>query len=569
MYDKVEKIYKFLQSGITVDIGGTELTQIEENTAIVADCVDQDLNHLQIDVASIKGMAIATGPGNSQISDAVSDVQRVTIATDDINFKKLTDCVDVDLNELVVLVANEDIPISGSVSVSSGTISVDNFPATQPVSGSVTVSGTVSVGNSPAVTVTSGSINATCSGTVNIGNSPAVTVTSGSIGISNTPAVTVSSGSINATCSGTVNVGNSPAVTVTSGSIAISNTPAVTVSSGTVAISGTPAVTVSSGTVSLSGQPISVNQTQFNGVAVSVGSGVNGTGVQRVTMATDDTLFINLTKLITDSRFLTTSYTSLVVGGYSSAISGTDWQVTPNTSGSTYIKTNVQPMCKGDLSYFSSDTSKDYYGAATGAAEFIYESYQVSTTSKNNNAYAPLASDGSDTFVMSSTIYEIVRFYLHLWNGSSTSNIGDLSFQDQHTSKYCRYVPAGFNESPMWYVQVPGSNGIVFFDSMSVNCDHLTNGIYIQLVQQIWNATTTTASQYTDTVLFSTHIKAGTEYTIDLKGLPPVTNATSATISLPPTPLANYRNVIFLFVKADAVGGSSGGVRVNCKTYRA
>src|SRR6478736_6495764 len=502
MYDKVEKIYKFLQSGITVDIGGTELTQIEENTAIVADCVDQDLNHLQIDVASIKGMAIATGPGNSQISDAVSDVQRVTIATDDINFKKLTDCVDVDLNELVVLVANEDIPISGSVSVSSGTISVDNFPATQPVSGSVTVSGTVSVGNSPAVTVTSGSINATCSGTVN--------------------------------------VGNSPAVTVTSGSIAISNTPAVTVSSGTVAISGTPAVTVSSGTFSLSGQPISVNQTQFNGVAVSVGSGVNGTGVQRVTMATDDTLFINLTKLITDSRFLTTSYTSLVVGGYSSAISGTDWQVTPNTSGSTYIKTNVQPMCKGDLSYFSSDTSKDYYGAATGAAEFIYESYQVSTTSKNNNAYAPLASDGSDTFVMSSTIYEIVRFYLHLWNGSSTSNIGDLSFQDQHTSKYCRYVPAGFNESPMWYVQVPGSNGIVFFDSMSVNCDHLTNGIYIQLVQQIWNATTTTASQYTDTVLFSTHIKAGTEYTIDLKGLPPVTNATSATISLQPTHLANY-----------------------------
>lgn len=143
------------------------------------------------------------------MSDSISHVLRkiytAGIPVNNTDLSNLGDCVNVN-DELDVNVTNFPAtqPISGSVSitgtpavtVSSGSINatVQNFPATQPVSGSVSITGT------PSVTVSSGSINTT------VQNFPATQPVSGTVSISGTPAVTVSSGSVNATCSGTVAV---------------------------------------------------------------------------------------------------------------------------------------------------------------------------------------------------------------------------------------------------------------------------------------------------------------------------------------------------------------------------
>lgn len=141
-----------------------------------------------------------------------------------------------------------------ATTVSSSKINVN----VSSVTGSVPISGSVSITGTPAVTVSSGSVNATCSGSVSISGTPSVSV-------SNTPSVTISSGTVNATCSGTV---------------AVSNFPATQPISGSVSISGTPSVTADVSTL--------------NGNTISTNSGANGTGVQRVTIATNDTLASNI-----------------------------------------------------------------------------------------------------------------------------------------------------------------------------------------------------------------------------------------------------------------------------------
>ncbi len=80
-----------------------------------------------------------------------------------------------------------------------GSVSVSNFPATQPVSGSVGISGT------PTVTLGTGN-NAV--GSVAVSNFPATQPVSGSVGISGTPSVTLAAGT-NAV--GSVSVSNLPA----------------------------------------------------------------------------------------------------------------------------------------------------------------------------------------------------------------------------------------------------------------------------------------------------------------------------------------------------------------------
>jgi hypothetical protein len=61
----------------------------------------------------------------------------------------------------------------------SSTVSVSNFPATQPVSGSVSVSGSVTVGNFPATQPVSGAVS--------VSNFPATQPVSGTVAVSNFP----------------------------------------------------------------------------------------------------------------------------------------------------------------------------------------------------------------------------------------------------------------------------------------------------------------------------------------------------------------------------------------------
>lgn len=117
-------------------------------------------------------------------------------------------------------------------------VSVNNFPASQPVSGSVAVtnlpatqpvSGTVNVGNFP--TPPSDQL---VHGTVNVGNLPAVQPVNGTVAVNNFPATQPVSGSVAVT--------NLPATQPVSGTVAVSNLPATQPVSGAVAVNNFPAV---------------------------------------------------------------------------------------------------------------------------------------------------------------------------------------------------------------------------------------------------------------------------------------------------------------------------------------
>lgn len=143
-------------------------------------------------------------------------------------------------------------PISGTVTANVGTVSVGNFPATQPVSGTVavsnlpatqTVAGSVSVSNLPATQAVTGTVTANVgtgtqpvSGTVtaNAGTGPwPVTDNGGSLTVD---------GAVTATISGTptVNVASAPTTTVT-GTVTMANPTSPDPSPATLAVTGTAA----------------------------------------------------------------------------------------------------------------------------------------------------------------------------------------------------------------------------------------------------------------------------------------------------------------------------------------
>ena len=169
-------------------------------------------------------------------------------------------------------VAVTNWPVSQNV---NGTVDVGNFPATQTVDGSVTVSGTVDVGNFPASTTVAGTVDVgnfpatqtvdgsvTVSGTVDVGNFPASTTVDGTVDVGNFPTTQTVDGSVSVSnfpatqpVSGTVDVGNFPATQTVDGSVSVSNFPVTQTVDGTVDVGNFPATQTVDGSVSVSNFP--------------------------------------------------------------------------------------------------------------------------------------------------------------------------------------------------------------------------------------------------------------------------------------------------------------------------
>ena len=169
-----------------------------------------------------------------------------------------------------------DVNILGDVNVTQGTtpwtvdgtVSVDNFPATQTVDGTVsaTVSGTVSVDNFPATQTVDGTVSATVSGTVSVDNFPDTQTVDGTVSVDNFPATQ--------TVDGTVNIGNEVSINDGGNSITVDGTVGIT---GDVNVTqGTDPWTVD-GTVNVS-NTVSVND---GGGSITVDGtvGVTGPGI--------------------------------------------------------------------------------------------------------------------------------------------------------------------------------------------------------------------------------------------------------------------------------------------------
>jgi hypothetical protein len=134
---------------------------------------------------------------------------------------------------------------------------VDNFPASQ----------LVTQGTSPWITSGSSLV----SGTVSVNNFPATQPISGSVSVSNFPATQPVSGTV------TANQGSPPWTVTVSGSQIIS---------GSVSVTNFPATQA----VTQSTSPWVTNVSQFGGNNVVTGTGTSGSGIPRVTVSSDSSI---------------------------------------------------------------------------------------------------------------------------------------------------------------------------------------------------------------------------------------------------------------------------------------
>lgn len=161
-------------------------------------------------------------------------------------------------------------PVSQPVPVvlESGTVSVDNFPATQTVTGTVGVLGSVTVSNAVSSPVPVSIVAGGVPSTVAVNNFPSVQAVSGLVNVGNFQNPWPVTGSIN--------VGNFPAIQNVSGTVGVSGSvsvnnlstspiPVAIVSGGggssTVSVSNFPSTQSVSGTVSVSNFPTTQDQT--------------------------------------------------------------------------------------------------------------------------------------------------------------------------------------------------------------------------------------------------------------------------------------------------------------------
>lgn len=245
--------------------------------------------------------------------------------------------------------------------VSSGRLHVDGSGVTQPVSGTVTVTDGAGALN---VIVDSGSITVSDgAGALNVivDSLPTVTVTDGAGALN----VIVDSGTLAATQSGAWNITNiSGTISLPTGAATAANqdgiirdgtgdTTQANVASGrlqvdgsgvTQPVSGTVTVTdgagalnviVDSGTITIGTFPDNepINVAQMNGVAVTMGNGVSGTGVQRVTLASDSTGQVAIASLPNEGQQTMANSISVALASDQSSIGVTEQSSSAVVSG--------------------------------------------------------------------------------------------------------------------------------------------------------------------------------------------------------------------------------------------
>lgn len=255
------------------------------------------------------------------------------------------------------------IPISGTVTANQGTspwVVSGTVAATQSGSWTTTVTqGTAANLNATVVGTGTFAVQAAQSGTWNITNiSGTISLPTGAATEATLAKIPLAQGSTTSGQSGPLIQG---AVTTAAPSYTTAQTSPLSLttsgllrvdaSGSTIPISGT--VTANQGT-----SPWVVNQTQWNGVAVSVGNGVSGTGVVRVAIASDNTAFsvnavqsgtwnigtlTSITNAVTVAQATAANLNATVVGTGTFAVqaaqSGT-WNIT-NISGTISLPTGA------------------------------------------------------------------------------------------------------------------------------------------------------------------------------------------------------------------------------------
>ena len=255
----------------------------------------------------------------------------------------------------------------GSVSVSnfpatqpvSGTVAVSNFPATQPVSavslplpaGAATsalqssVQGSASGGTAAASSQLDGGIYNSTPPTLTNGQQAALQLDS-SGNLKTTASVTIpgtvtvvqpTAANLNATVTGSVSVSNFPATQPVSGTVAISSLPSIPAGSnaiGSVSVSNFPATQPVSGTVSISGT-VSNNLTQVGGSAIALGQTTMSASLPVAIASNQSAIPVSAASLPLPSGAATSALQSSVQGPVSPGTAASNSQLSGGVYNST------------------------------------------------------------------------------------------------------------------------------------------------------------------------------------------------------------------------------------------
>lgn len=491
------------------------------------------------------------------------------------------------LNETLEISGDVNATCSGTVAVSSlpsisGSVSVSNFPATQPVSieDTVDISGSVTVSNFPSTQPVS------IASSVAVTNST-LTKLDNAIDNSILPGVYVLK-TADVDSAGDIrhyewNQGNASAYTqrvcianddTNSKKIADSITGSddtdrkmrVSIQNTSLPVTSFSSLGVTVGNSSIpvtSASTLNVNVTQWNGTTAQSGSG-SFTGALRVNIASNDVVGLNLYRLLQEPRALynLTSNTTMDVhiGGFSSSIIGTDWIVLPNNSSGSITIADVN--CYQSNSTFSiiTDASSDYVGF-DGAQSLIYGT--AFTVQSNVTAQSVSITSASTTVTPTSTALEVIEFYTGLDGQNSKNNINDI-FIKNNSSKYIAMIPAGYGKGFPYYIVIP-SAGTVFLEKLIVTNNEPSvagRGMRVKIIVRsvLTSSVSTIAREYT---VFSASVPTLQSVEFDLKNLLPIRPIWTSN--------ATHTDYIMLAVKGDNEGGTgttAGSAFLTAKLYR-
>ena len=190
---------------------------------------------------------------NNKISSEIYDTNKHALSTFISNFpatQSISGAVSVSNFPLTQAISGavdiSNLPLTQAI---SGAVDINNFPSTQAISGAVSVSNFPSTqAISGAVSVSNLPITQAISGAVDINNFPSTQAISGAVSVSNLPTTQA--------ISGAVSVSNFPVTQIISGAVDINNFPSTQAISGAVSVNNLPTTQAISGAVSISNFPI-------------------------------------------------------------------------------------------------------------------------------------------------------------------------------------------------------------------------------------------------------------------------------------------------------------------------
>lgn len=511
----------------------TNLSAVKTMADELYNCIDNVNHHLEVDTNAINGVAMQVNSGNLEISAGVSGVQRVCIATDDVNLAAIN---------------SSSATVAGAVSAGKMQCEVTNNVSADILIGGLApstgdgfyggvgdnVQRVVIANNDPLLSSIDGNISGMKLCFDDGEHKLRVWSDTGQVSVSGAVTLSGTSNAVNATCTGAVSL---------TGSTNAVNATLVTINGSTTAA-----------------------------VAIPTGTGVT-TNTIRTNLATDDVMSLNILYSLYDHRYLSTKFLSYMMGGTipSGQLLSSKWCCIPNDSSCTYDETNTEPQMYQGLYNYHANHSDDY-GTGPGST-VLYWHFYTSVVGANPQTSNVSLSGSADTNFSSivSTNQEIYRLYIVPDTNSQRTNTGDCIISNVSSTNALPWmmIPAGNCLGRHWSIIMPIGANRFYLDSLvcqSLDFTNANRGFRVKI--ELWISYTPTGDVLQTINLFETQILHSQSVTFDLSSIPIV-----QVLAAWPNTTGSSRSSIHLFVKGGNYGDgssspTSASCYLNCKVSR-